>query len=525
MLPPATLPSLRSPRNMPTGGERIDMGIRRALMLAAADRYLVMAISLAATVIIARLLTPAEFGVAVVGGAAWAILEAIRDLGVSNYLVQEKDLTSDRARAAFTILLILTLLLGGLLWALAGSVAQFYRTSEVEHYLTVTALVFALGPLVIPIHGLLRRDMAFGTIALVNSLTVLTNAGTAIFLAFLGYSYMSLAWASVVSGIAGTLLCFYFRPDFSIFWPSLREWRRVVAFGTYDCGTAVLNRIWDSAPYLVFGRILSTEAVGLFQRATTVCRLPERVLLAGTNAIALPALAARAREGASIERMYLRAIEYIAALQWPALLFLVLLAHPVVVLLLGPQWLDAAPLVRIMAGAALFWIPIGLTNATLIAVGAVRHTLTLMLIVVPVSMTVISLAALHSLHAAALSLLLTVPFHAFVSVYLVRVHLSFGWSDLVAAVRKSAAVACISSAGPLFVIVGLGLRSDVPVGAAVLAAVLSGVGWLAGLWLTEHPLLGEILRARDAWLAGSLRARMRGAFLWLRKQIQFRLAR
>ena len=81
-------------------------GIRRAFLWASAGRYIVMAINLVTTVIMARLLAPGEYGVSALGTAVLGIAEAIRALGGGAYLIQQKELASENIRTTFTVSLI-----------------------------------------------------------------------------------------------------------------------------------------------------------------------------------------------------------------------------------------------------------------------------------------------------------------------------------------------------------------------------------------------------------------------------------
>jgi O-antigen/teichoic acid export membrane protein len=471
-------------------------GIRRALLLATADRYIAMAINMAVVVILARLLNPAEYGLSVLGSAMLAIADAIRDFGGTSYLVQQKELTIEKIRTTFTITLLLTLALASALAAMAAPIAAFYSTPGLEHYLYLIALGFMLGPVVSPLYALLRRDMAFGQIAFVNIFSALVQATAVVVLATLGFSFMSFAYASLVSGTAAMLLCLYFRPDFSIFRPSLSQWRASVGFARFNTAAAVLGAVWEFFPYLVFGRLLGADAVGLYSRAAMICNLPERLLLAGVSPVALPALADRAREGDDLKGYYLGAVTFITALQWPALTFLGLLAYPLVMILLGPQWTSVVPLVQIMATAMLVGLPATFTNATLIAAGGVRDTLRLSLIVLTVCSTLVTVAAFQSLTAVALSMLVALPFQAFFSTYFIRRHLKFRWSELGQAVQSSAVVAALCALGPLTVLTGAGgIHAHLSLPWAMVAAILHAAGWLAGLWVTCHPLMAELQRA------------------------------
>lgn len=258
-------------------------GIRRAFMWASASRYVVMAVNLVSTVIMARLLTPKEYGVAALGAAVFGIAEAIRALGGGAYLIQRKELSSASIRTTVTVSLMTTLALALALIAIAGWLANYFNTPALQRYLLVTALGYLTGPIVQPIFALFSREMAFDAIGRITVAAAVANAIGSICLAMLGFSYMSLAWAGVISAAVGSLLCLLSWSDRSIFKPSLTEWRSVLSFGAYDSATAVLAQIGKSAPFLIFGRVLNAEAVGLAQRALLLCLFPERVILAGVG--------------------------------------------------------------------------------------------------------------------------------------------------------------------------------------------------------------------------------------------------
>lgn len=485
-------------------------GIRRAFFWASTSRYAVMAINLVMTVIMARLLTPGEYGVAALGAAVFGIAEAMRALGGGAYLIQHKDLSNATIRTTVTVNLMVTIVVALALVLIAAPLTRYFSAPNLRPYLLVTALGYLTGPIVQPIFALLSREMAFDVIARITVLTAAVNAVASIALAILGFSEMSLAWASAISAVAGALLSFRVWRDRSIFKPLLTEWRGVIAFGAYDGATAVLAQIGESLPSLIFGKILNAEAVGLAQRAVMLCLLPERVILAGVGAVTLPAFSNDAREGRGLKDGYLRATELMTAVLWPALALLALLAHPIVLLLLGRQWLEVVSLVQILSFALLFSFPIGLHYPTLVATGAIRVMPLLIVAEAVVSITILWLAAQHGLRAAAFSTLLIIPFNAFLSVWVVRRFLRFSWRDFGVALRRSIASAVLSTVGPLIIFFMCGGAAAVSIGAAMLAVTFCGIGWLAGLWLTNHPLLHELFRARDVVLQSPFVARFLG---------------
>jgi O-antigen/teichoic acid export membrane protein len=472
-------------------------GIRRALVLVSAERYVAMLINFGTTLVIARLLGPVEFGVFVLGSTFLTFSEVVRDFGTNNYLVQQHDLTIEKIRTAFTVILVLTLLIAGVLLALSGYIGKFYGIAGLNQYFQVMILGFLTGPFILPSWALFRRNLAFARILFVSVSTMLVNACVSISLAKLGFSYMSLAWANLASGIVGLLLYLFLCPDLSIFRPSLAEWRSVVSFGAYDCATSLLYRAWELLPYLIFGRILNAESVGLYQRSVTLCKLPENLFLASVWSVALPAFAKKKRDGQSLGDGVVLGLAYVTALLWPALLTMVFLAYPLVAGMLGKKWLEAVPLVQIIASASIFGFAGYVSAPVLVAIGAVRARLKLAILLASFSVGIQWLAAFYGLRAVAEVALLTTPVTMLATLFLIRRFVPFQWSELFKVLRKSAVVAILSAIGPALVVLVSGTSANVSIGGAFFALILAALGWLSGLWLTDHPFSREVLLGRD----------------------------
>lgn len=477
--------------------------IRRALFLASGERYIVVLINLAMVPIIARLMGPAEFGISVLGMAALAIAEAVRDFGGTAYIIQERNLTTQRVRTSFTITLIWTLILAAALLLVAGPLASFYGVPGVHLYLSVVAISYMAGPFVAPLFALLRRDLEFGKIAAINVTTTTIYAVAAISFAAFGHSFMSFAWANVISVSCSMLLAFYFRPEFKIFRISFTDWRKLVHFGGYQTGAYFLSSLWDYIPYLIMGRLIDVAAIGIYQRAITLCNLPRKALLGGVASIILPAFAASLRDGGDLRSNYLRAVTLITGVSWPSLALLAILAHPIVAIVLGSQWEAVSPIASIVATALMFNFAVDLTYSALLAGGAYRSVFVLYLIIVPLSTLVIYIAAHYGITAVAASMFIIVPLEVLVSQMLVRRMIPYSLRALFAALWPSFLLTLFSVAGPWMIIAAHGWNFELPLLPAGMAILTSGIGWLIGLRVTRHPLFEEmqsaIRAARGRW--------------------------
>lgn len=468
------------------------VGFRRALAISTADRYFVLASNFIGLAVLSRILTPSEIGVSVVGLSIAAFGQAVRELAPTNFIIQRPSLSNDDVRVMFTILLIATLAIIGCMASAAGFLARLYSEPRLEMFLYISCLAILAEVISSPISALLRRNMRFGVLAVITSSGAFINIALTIVLALLGESFMSFAWAWLASTLWISLLSWIVCKDRSIFVPCLKNWKQVATFGMSVGSGTVLYAICDTIPYFVLSRVLSFDAAALYNRAVMVSRLPDKLFLGGLNSILLSALARELRQGKQLATIYLKGVELLTGVLWPAAIFLTLFSHWIIQLMFGQQWLSAAGILSIMAIASLFSFSQSLNHPVLLALGATRELLKRSLIIWPISAVIAGLAALQGLEAASLALLITTPFQAYISLRCVFRYIDIGWIDLLKAFRASALVTLCSSIGPASIVFVHGFEFPIISPLPFLAIALCGLGWLAGLWLTKHPLFAEI---------------------------------
>jgi O-antigen/teichoic acid export membrane protein len=473
--------------------------VRRALLLSTADRYFTFASNFAVAAAVSRILTPAEIGVSVVGMAILGIALSVREFASSNFIIQREVLTREDVRASSTIMLILTAVIVVALLVATPALARAYGEERLGAYFHIICVCLFLDLIAIQIVALLRRDMAYGRIVTIDLAGAAAGAFTTIVLALSGFSYMSFAWAWLATSVVAGVMSLVLHPHPWIFRPSFSHWHGVVRFGGYNGGIALLYKVYDTVPYMLFGWILSPQAAAVFSRSLMICQLPNKIVLGGAMSVILPAFSGQAREGRNLKEPYLHALEIITALYWPAFLVLAVMAEPVVQIVLGSQWRDVAPLVRVIAVASLFSFSFEVNYPVMVAMGAIRQSFFRALATFPLSAAILIGAILvGGLHAAAWSMLFIIPFQAVVSISFVKHRLEISHADILLALWKSGAAALASAAGPLCIALAAGADWRLSFGHAVVGGAAALAGWLIGLKVTRHPLLEEVAHVTSA---------------------------
>ncbi|MEO1456257.1 MAG: oligosaccharide flippase family protein [Pseudomonadota bacterium] len=473
-------------------------GIRTALLFATADKYLTAALSLATTAVVSRFVFPHEFGIAVLGGATIAVAGALRELGSAAYIVQSPELTDDRLRTVFTVNLLITLTVAAALTAGAPGIAALLGQPGIATYLHIATAGYLTGAIVFPLHGLLTREFAFRKLAAINLASAFVNSAVLIALAAAGFSFLSFAAAQAVSALAGMVLLLWVRPQFAIFRPKLTAWRDVLSFSLFSGGSALLHRASEYVALMILGLLLPPAALGLLRRASQISSFPERTILAGVSAVALPAFSEQVRQKGDLAASYVAAVARLTVLIWPGLGLMVLIAHPLIGLLLGPGWAEAAPLVQILAGALLLNFPPGINYPVIIATGATRIAFGLALVQVATALPIVVVAAQFGLYAVAWSMFAIVGIGVAASTVAVRMVVPFAWRGLGREMLRSLGVSLIALAIPLVVVAHAGGTAEMAWSTALALVAATGAAWLAGLRLLAHPAWDDVVRAAHA---------------------------
>ena len=470
--------------------------VHRSIFFSAIERYGSLSFFLVSTAILSRLLTPEEFGVYALVNALTAVITAsFQEFGGENYLIQKPSLSDQNIRTAFTIIFCLSVLIAITLFALRGPLAWFFSEIGLRIGFAVSALNFLLLPFSMTMAALLRRKMAFGTLARCNLVGALVNALVSIALAVLNYSFLAPLFGLFAGNATVTILLIASRGDLRIFCPKLKGYQDVLNFGAYSSCVAVINVFYHFTPQLILGRILDFTAVGLYSRAINVTQTFDKLILHAINPVILPAISAHTRAGGNLKRAYLNAIELIASVQWPFFIFVAMMAELIIRIWLGSTWIEVVPLIRLLCIASLSLFAACLTYPVLVVIGRVHDSLVSSLISLPPSILAIFIASFFGVKAVAASALLTLPFQAIVAIYFISRHLAITPSDLLRATKKSGIVTACSTGGALVGIAIGELSQGGQVAGLLLAGVFAASGWWLGLMTTKHPLLEQMRSA------------------------------
>lgn len=478
---------------------------RHSFLFSFAEKYTVLLLGIVATMVLSRLLTPAEVGVYSLGAVLVALAQVVRDFGVGQYLIQEKRLDTVKLRAALATSLLVAWLLAAIVLLTSAPLAQFYGEPRLTLVLRLLSLNFLLIPFSALTLPVLRRQLRFRAIYAINAANGVVNLLVAVTLALLGHSYMSMVWAALAGSGASLLVSLLLRPPELPWLPARRGMGAIASFGVYSTAGGLVDEAGVAAPDLIIGKLIGIESLALFGKAQSVLNLFNQAITSAISPVVFPLFAARDREQTGQDgqhgqsgkggalAVYLRTVSYMTALAWPFFLFLACMALPLVKLLYGSQWLACVPLIRIMCLSSAVYSMFSMARYLLVATGKMRAQVRLDAWAGALKVALLLLAAPFGLVAVAWAVVISSVLRSSLSYACLRRLSGLHWRILLRAVHKSLALCVFSSAPPLLMLAWL--PDQLPSASALLAlagtTLASLLCWIAGVFLLKHEIAVE----------------------------------
>jgi O-antigen/teichoic acid export membrane protein len=312
-------------------------------------------LTLLTLVILARLLSPREFGTV---SAALVIIEfssIFSHLGLGPAVVQRQLLEERHLRAAFAGSLVLGLAIGIAIWWAAPLAAAFFHNPDVEPVLRALAWVFPLRGMSAVADSLMLRELRFRWLANLDlAIYALGHGLVAILLALAGFGVWALVSAALIEGLVRAAILLYMRPPPLGTWPEWRALKELLHFGGGFTLARLANQLALQGDNLVVGHWLGPAALGLYGRAYNLMAAPATLVGKVLDDVLFPTMARVQDDVERLGRAYRRGVAVIALVALPVSAVLFVLAPELIHVTLGPRWHEAVTPFRILATGILF---------------------------------------------------------------------------------------------------------------------------------------------------------------------------
>jgi O-antigen/teichoic acid export membrane protein len=343
----------------------------------------VVILRMGSLMVMARLLDPMDFGLVGMVTAVMGVLNLLKDFGLSTAAVQRPTVDNGEMSALFWINLLLGVILFLLSLAAAPLIAAFYHEPRLSPVTAVLAAGFIFNAVGIQHSVLLQRQMRFTALAAIDVVSLSASVGVGILMARSGFGYWALVAMAVSNPLFATAClwtCAAWLPERPRRQPGIRSMMRfgglltlngLVVYIAYNLEKVLLGRFWGAA------------TVGIYGRAFQLITMPTDNLNSAVGGVAFSALSRLQDDPDRLKSYFLKGYSLVVAITIPVTMGCALFANDLIVVSLGPKWIEAADILRLLTPTILVLAMINPLGWLLFALGLVDRGLRIAMVLAP----------------------------------------------------------------------------------------------------------------------------------------------
>jgi teichuronic acid exporter len=310
-------------------------------------------LSFVTTMLVARLLTPIDYGLLAMAGVWTGTLAMLADLGLSATVVQFRDLSEAELNLCFWTTLAMTLCGYIGLYLAAPAIALWFNTPALGNVLRVSGLALPLLAFRIVPDGLLRKQVQFDKLSRVEIVSSFVSLPVMLALAWHGFGVWSLVLGALLQTILANLgISYYVR-----WWPGLRiksnRLREIARFSLTTMGGRIGWSTYQQADSFVLGKVSGDAVLGLYSMAMQIAILPVTKVSVIVNQLAFPVLAGLQKDQLAMRTAFLRGVRLVVCITAPLALGIIVVADDLIRVALTEKWVAAVPVLQVLAACSL----------------------------------------------------------------------------------------------------------------------------------------------------------------------------
>jgi len=323
--------------------------------------------SIIVSIILARLMSPSEFGLIAMVTVLTNFLQIYINEGFSTAIIQKKNLTSMQCSSAFWLNISAGFVFMALFILLSPFIALFYEQPILQFMTILIAVNFPLSSLGIVQRALIRKNLGFKVLCFIDVGAIIISGIVAIVLVYMGFGVWSLIIQVLLLSSLSSLFLWIksaWTPGFVFKWAAVRH---LLHFSSNVWGNTTLNYIVRNLDNLLIGKYIGAVALGNYGRAYSLMLMPLRSISSVFAKVMLPSFSIIQTDKLRVKNLYLRMVSVISLFTFPMVFGFFIVAEHFVLSVLGDQWADCIPILKILCLCS--W-----TQSIFTTVGAIYHS-------------------------------------------------------------------------------------------------------------------------------------------------------
>ncbi len=327
------------------------------VMWSAIERFALQGSQVIVTLIVARLLIPADYGLIAMMTIFIAFSVSLIDNGMAQALVQRLNRSEEDLSTALIFNLTVAAALYSIIYISAPYIAEFYNTPELCKVARIYSLTLITNSTSVVQQALITISLDFKRQATASLTGILIGGAVSIYMAYMGYGVWALVAQQLISAVVYNAILWIrspWRPRSGFSWESFRV---LSSFGSKIMVTGLINTIYTNMYALIIGKQFASKELGLYNRATTIAALPSNNISTIVNRALFPILCRVQHSPDEAAATLLRYMSVICFVVFPTMVGICITARPFTLTLLGERWIEVVPFLQFIS-IAYMWDPV-----------------------------------------------------------------------------------------------------------------------------------------------------------------------
>lgn len=394
----------------------------------ALQRYSTMFIQFVSGIILARLLTPHDYGCIGMLMIFMVLAEAFIDGGFGSALIQKKRPTQEDYSTVFFWNLGMAVLLYAVLYLSAPFIASFYRIPLLCDVLRVQGVILFINAFNIVQRNQLQKSLNFKVLSIVTITTSIVSLLVTILMAYHGFGVWSLVAQNIITAAIPAIIFWFIMKWRPVFVFSKKSFKELFSFGFYMFLTNMLNQLGQQIQGLLIGRFYNPSTMGLYSKANSTERLASSSISQIMTQVTYPLYAEVQDDKVALINMIKRLTMTLSYITFPLMFILLLCAKPLFVLLYSDRWVGCVPYFQVLCLAGLAYSLQSVNYQSISAIGKSK-TLFAWTFVKRIVGILFVLAGLflYGMKGLLIGMVLNTWFSYFVNIGMVSKHIGYKW--------------------------------------------------------------------------------------------------
>ena len=402
----------------------------KGMAWSAVQRYSTMLIQFVSGIILARLLTPYDYGCIGMLMIFMVLAESMIDGGFGSALIQKKNPTQTDYSTIFFWNMGLSVVLYAVLFLSAPAIARFYGIPLLSNILRVQGLVLFVYAFNIVQRNQLQKKLNFKVLSIVTILTSITALTVTIVMAYKGFGVWALVAQNMLTALIPALVFWFYvkwRPQWVFSWQSFRE---LFGFGFYMFLTQLLNQFGQQIQGLLIGRFYNASTMGYYSKANSTERLASTSISKVMSQVTYPLYAEAQDDKAMLGNMIKKITMTLSYVTFPLMFILLLCAEPLFTLLYSDRWAASVPYFQVLCIAGLAYSLQSVNYQSVAAIGKSKTMFVWTFIKRAVGILfVIAGLLFYGMKGLLVGMVVNTWFSYFINIWLVSKHIGYRWQS------------------------------------------------------------------------------------------------